>query len=320
MSLPGGGVDISDNSLSWKSVFNSHKIAIENLESHSKKPLIYQSRSHQLPRETSLRITTIRETFEEVGIILYKNSLNSSNFSSYFHSKNCDIPTWQHKIHNKHETLMSFYDQHDLIPDIFKLYEWSVWLTPTFSKKRYEAAFFIAALENIPPVYSETNEVQSFSVSDIKKGLDTLDLFLTFLKWETPDKLLEKHRNKQIWLPPPIFYELHRFLNQTKIDDIMNFAANRNGKEVPLIFPIPYYLKDGTTLIYPGDDLYPENPNLYETVHDLQKFENFTYEELAKNCDKFCRIEMKNMYATNFMCNITDGLLAINTHIPNSKL
>jgi hypothetical protein len=137
--------------------------------------LIYKSRAHELPRETSLRITTIRETFEEVGIVLYKNPENTSKFSSCFHSKFCDIPSWQEKIHNKQETLMSFYDQHDLVPDISKLYEWSVWLTPTYASKRYEAAFFILALENIPPVYSEVNEVQSFSVSSERYYGDIFD-------------------------------------------------------------------------------------------------------------------------------------------------
>lgn len=73
---------------------------------------------------------------------------------------------------------MSFYDRHDLIPDILKLYEWSVWLTPTYSSKRYEAAFFILALENIPPVYSEVNEVQSFSVSDFYERDGNFELSL----------------------------------------------------------------------------------------------------------------------------------------------
>jgi hypothetical protein len=128
------------------------------------------------------------------------------------------------------------------------------------------------------------------------------------------------HKNKQIWLPPPIFYELHRFLNQLKIDKIINFASERNGKEIPLIFPIPYYLKNSLALIYPGDDLYPKNPNLYTTVHNLQKYERLTYEELAKGCENFCRIEMMEMYARNFMCNVSDGLLPAVTLKAKNKL
>lgn len=127
--------------------------------------MIYHSKSCGTSREISLRISAIRETFEEVGIVLYKNPEKNSKYSSCFHSPYCDIPTWQHKIHNKHEALINFYDQHNLIPDLFNLFEWSVWLTPTYAGKRYEAAYFIVALETIPPIYAESNEVQSFFVS-----------------------------------------------------------------------------------------------------------------------------------------------------------
>lgn len=87
-----------------------------------------------------------------------------------------------------------------------------------------------------------------------------------------------------------------------------------------MIFPIPFYLKTSMVLIYPGDDLYPENPNLYNTVHNLQKYESLTYEELARGCENFCRIEMKDMYARNFLCNVSDGLLPAVTLKANNKL
>lgn len=73
-------------------------------------------------------------------------------------------------------------------------------------------------------------------------------------------------------------------------------------------------------LIYPGDDLYPENANLYSTVHNLQQYEDLSYEELAKGCNNFCRVEIKEMYARNFMCNVSDGLLPAITLKAKNKL
>lgn len=89
---------------------------------------------------------------------------STTPFSTYFHSKDCDIPLWQHKIHNSHESLMNFCDKYGLVPNLNDIFEWSVWLTPTFYPKRFETAFFVVALNSIPPVYSESNEVQDFSV------------------------------------------------------------------------------------------------------------------------------------------------------------
>jgi hypothetical protein len=70
-------------------------------------------------------------------------------------------------------------------------------------------------------------------------------------------------------------------------------------------------LKDSMILVYPGDDLYPAKPNPYETAHDTQKYQDKTYEELARECKNVCRIEMRDMFARNFMCNVSDGFLDV---------
>lgn len=117
------------------------------------------------------------------------------------------------------------------------------------------------------------------------------------------------HKNKDVWLPPPQFFEMQRLKNYTNIDMIADFAKKRNGQDVPLILPINYALKSSMALVYPGDDLYPENASPYETNHDVNKFNDNTYEELATMSKNYCRIEMKDMFAQNFLCNINDGLL-----------
>lgn len=170
LAFPGGSIDKSDEDPKWLNFFQNHKIPSEEIRRKSgvKKPLIYDFQPNKLEREISLRIAAIRETFEELGIVLCspKNEIKeNSSFSNYFHSKDCDIPEWQHKIHNHKESLLGFCEKFNLVPNILDIFEWSVWLTPTFYPKRFETAFFIVALNSIPPVYGESNEVQDYSVS-----------------------------------------------------------------------------------------------------------------------------------------------------------
>lgn len=169
LAFPGGSIDKTDETLNWTNFFAHHKIPSEDIRRRAnvKKPLIYDRRNNQLEREISLRLTAIRETFEELGVVLCcppSQISASSPFSNYFHSKDLDIPAWQHKIHNSHESLMNFCDKFGLVPDLLNVYEWSVWLTPTFYPKRFETAFFLVTLNSIPPVYQESHEVQDYSV------------------------------------------------------------------------------------------------------------------------------------------------------------
>lgn len=185
--FPGGGTDKTDETKDWIDFLKKHKVPFDDLRPSldSKRPFIFEPREGLLEREISLRLTAIRETFEELGIILCRSPNGvSSPFSDYYHSKTCDIPVWQKKIHDHKDSLMNFCEEFKLVPDIMNIHEWSCWLTPTFFRpRRFETAFFFVALNSVPPVYPESNEVQEFLVriANQRKNLKLISILLSFL-------------------------------------------------------------------------------------------------------------------------------------------
>lgn len=171
--FPGGGIDKSDESKDWISFIKKNNMQHEPLKRNSleygiQKPFIFKNRDTAtcIDRDLSLRLTAIRETFEELGVVLCRDkSTDNSPFSEFFHSKDCDIVEWQNKIHNHKETLLGFCEKFNLVPDIPNVFEWSVWLTPTFLRpRRFETAFYLVALNSIPDIYPESHEVQEYMV------------------------------------------------------------------------------------------------------------------------------------------------------------
>ena len=90
-------------------------------------------------RELSLRITAIRETFEELGIIFCRDrkSLTSADGKGYGNFKeDFDRKHWQSLIHNDASKFLTLCEELDIVPDIWSLCEWSNWFTPSTFKKR----------------------------------------------------------------------------------------------------------------------------------------------------------------------------------------
>lgn len=189
--FPGGGTDKTDESLEWINFFENHKVQREELRHKPglKKPLIYNARVGCLDREISLRLTAIRETFEELGVIFCRDpldSLSASPFSKFYHTKSCDIPMWQDKIHDHKISLLEFCEKFGVIPDILNIHEWSCWLAPpVYRPQRHETVFFLAALDEIPPVYAESSEVQDFQV--IIRNLTLINQLTTFIMTSVAD-------------------------------------------------------------------------------------------------------------------------------------
>lgn len=85
----GGAVDKTDESSDWLTYLHDNKISLHNFQPNagSRRPMIFNSQDKSIKREISLRLTAIRETFEELGIVFCRKPDDSDHCSSFYHSK-----------------------------------------------------------------------------------------------------------------------------------------------------------------------------------------------------------------------------------------
>ncbi|XP_017153619.2 nucleoside diphosphate-linked moiety X motif 19 [Drosophila miranda] len=247
--FPGGVCEATDSSPTWLSHFQRHNISSAMLRDvcHVKapRPEIFNSQEDTDAIDTglSLRLTALRETFEELGILLCRDAKTLTSTSGYgqFYEQ-FDRAHWQHLVHNDASQFLELCKQLEVVPDIWSLHDWSVWRTPSTFKKRFVTAFFLTTLEQAPSLHIEPNEVKDCA-------------------WRSPLDYLLASLRKELWLPPPQFYELSRCLNFGSLEELRQFAIKRAPKGIVLTHPVMYKCNDGIVHLLPGDDAYPVNPD-----------------------------------------------------------
>lgn len=176
--FPGGLVEVADYSPLWWSVFSSLGIEREELTKFChfdgprppmvNSPITLTSKNaplneDYLPSDIALRIAAIRETFEETGILLLTNPALETTQEATTHTlvtQNIDIQLWQEKIHDDPYAFLDLCLESRMCPDIWSLYEWSDWLTPTsVGHRRYDTMFYLCCLPRQPDVLLDKGEV-----------------------------------------------------------------------------------------------------------------------------------------------------------------
>ena len=183
--FPGGYVDLADFSTKWWAVFESAGISRSELsrfgnEISQPRPPIFSEpgvlmqqeyvHADSLPATIALRITAIRETFEETGILLLNRAPSAREsrtnaFRSETDFGKIDMKTWQKKIHENPICFADFCLEIGLCPDIWSLKEWWNWLTPeALGHKRFDTMFYVCCLERLPKAFSDEDEVSKLEV------------------------------------------------------------------------------------------------------------------------------------------------------------
>uniref|UniRef100_A0A182R0H7 Nudix hydrolase domain-containing protein n=1 Tax=Anopheles farauti TaxID=69004 RepID=A0A182R0H7_9DIPT len=287
--FPGGSFDAQDDAPAWLRMFADQKITSDAQQAltavSGPRSYIFQTTaSDQLDRNISLRLCALRECFEELGVLLVANRQDRQTGFSMAKG-GFDVPRWQSDVHDGRKRFVELYEKLNETPDLWGLYEWSTWITPThFRRKRFETAFFFAALNEAPNVFPEKYEVDEHM-------------------WKSPRDLLNRHSEGDLWLAPPQAYELHRLSHVHDIDALVTFSKRRTLKGTTPFCPVVYNASDGYFGVLPGDDLYPEDFDFITDNEHMNRYCEQTLEELRQSAHKLHRVEHRGLYSQTYVHN-----------------
>ncbi len=151
----------------------------------------------------------IRETFEESGFLLARNS--NGDFVSI--SKDADIEKYSKYRTMIYENQLSFNEMlkiEKLKPAIESIHYLSRWITPVFSPIRYDTRFFaVLAPEN------------QYIMHD---GIELVET-----RWMTPKEALSCYKNKKMKMVVPTISTLEFFASFESSHDVIKHLADKGG-------------------------------------------------------------------------------------------
>lgn len=184
--FPGGRVEMADFSPRWWELFAKFNLTRQDLAVFSQSitgprpPIVIESKiiqesSHlnrpedSLPADIGLRISALRETFEETGVLLLTrpgDDADSYQPLSDRDNVNVDLSAWRDKVRKDASSFLDLCLETNLCPNLWSLYEWWNWLTPTsVGHKRCDTMFYVSFLEVEPKVVLDNEEVTTLKVS-----------------------------------------------------------------------------------------------------------------------------------------------------------
>ena len=181
--FPGGKLDDKiDESPEWLNIFlynrSNHNLVNKYFSGFINKSTFGKmtDSNRQLPAELTYRLCSIRETFEETGILLAheKSLIESPDFyqkpnrlTRIYEMNDSLLSEWQLRVKKDSTAFLDMFLELGLVPDVLGLHEWSNWITPSFEKYRFNTLFFTCFLTKAPQqnlVKFDTDEVEKIEV------------------------------------------------------------------------------------------------------------------------------------------------------------
>ncbi|CAL8069632.1 unnamed protein product [Orchesella dallaii] len=258
--FPGGNANPVDCHPKWiemfKDVLNMDILQTQFLNEGAKVPAIYEFKNNELqpiPKEVSLRITAIRETFEEAGILICKprtiDPVREMEGIPYYEFQQLEDKkekqAWQKRVRKNAEDFLELCKQLDCVPDIEALHDWNNWLTPANfkPKSRFDTMFYMIVLPKLVHVLVDGNEAVK-------------------AQWASPPSILSDHFKGHVQLSPPQIYEMVRLKQLKTMKELQHRLELRKQLGLERYFVVLRKAKDGTLFLLPGDDMYPNAPDL----------------------------------------------------------
>jgi len=309
--FPGGVVDDSDKASEWHPIFDrvmgfnlpspptSTRIPLENRPPIFSPPMFTpddSQRKEAVDLDLAFRICAIRETFEEIGILLVRDGNGSKK-----HPLSAEeLSTWRRFVHKNAQNFRDLCQEIQMVPDVWSLYEWSNWLTPIKlnvqnpknpdpkrNTRRFDTLFYVAMLDQIPG-----SETYSEDDAEVVKA-----------QWLDPFSAMNLHYKASAWMAPPQIYEQARLIRFSNFDAIRRFAASRQEFSLTRWLPVAVHTADGIASVLPGDDLYPSDPG-YDFNHDEPPAFHGTLEQLRQQTANHNRFEIRSATNMTLICNV----------------
>ena len=135
--FPGGTVSDADFDSAWIQLFEHlmrasiSSIAEKFKDRNDVAPLLINRPASQVPAEIAFRICALRECFEECGILLVRSMKHNDAETQVLTSSDLNSATWRKRVHGDARQFQRLCVENKVVPDIWCLYEWCNWLTPT---------------------------------------------------------------------------------------------------------------------------------------------------------------------------------------------
>ena len=282
-------IDQSDFNPEWKHLLQK-KSHLPTWQPTCEPPMIYQGNDNAVNSQVAFRINAIRETFEETGVMLVAGQKQTEIL------EDLELSDWRSRVHDNPSEFIKMCQHFDIYPDIWSLHEWSDWLTPLHlkTKSRFDTIFFIALYDNMlsadhsPDGDKEVSEVQCLS----------------------PSEAMDLHIQQKIWLAPPQCYELSRLHTFQNWSELRTFSQQRSSAYgVATWFPVQAVCQDGHAALYPGDDWYPDHPDLTGSDEKQPKVidkRQWSLQQCREQCQHLNRMEILGPHNSRIVCNIVD--------------
>lgn len=262
--FPGGMVDSSDFSSEWLDIFkssrNSPNFGLRSVTQpvETRPPMFATDRltlGSPIPGEVAFRICALRETFEESGVLLVVSKPEEKSLLKSLEDRcatdqiphckvkdlcSSELTKWRALVNQNPSNFIRMCRELKVLPNIWALHEWSNWLTPKdrYGASRFDTAFFICCLQEIPHTLQDEKEIVRF-------------------QWSTPSEVLQSYQAGELLIAPPQHYELSRLCCLPLLNDLHNFSSQRATEGCEQWLPVVVLKDEHYISLLPGDKDYP---------------------------------------------------------------